>query len=77
MGCICIIIYWTISRDTKYVIYTAFTLCLVSMALALPFPESPRLLLSQGKTQEFKEALDMMAKWNGKKIAWEGVDLDG
>ena len=43
----------------------------------MPFPESPRLLLAQGKADEFKKALDMLARWNGKtKIDWDLVKVE-
>ena len=58
-------------------IVTGYVMCMVSTSLALPFPESPRWLLSVGKTEEFKKAIDMMARWNGKKVDWSELDLQG
>ena len=56
--------------------FTGYLWCVISMILVLPFPESPRLLLAQGKLQEFKKALDMLASWNNCKINWDQFDLE-
>ena len=75
--CFCISFYWAIGSHSSTMLVTGYVMCLVSTILTLPFPESPRFLLSVGKTEEFKKAIDMMARWNGKKVDWSGVDLQG
>ena len=68
--CFVIVFYWFIGRDSNYMVMAGYVTCLISTILSLPLPESPRFLLSIGKTEEFKKAIDMMARWNGKTIDW-------
>ena len=75
--CFCIAFYWAIGSNASTMVLIGYVMCLVSTILTLPFPESPRFLLSVGKTEEFKKAIDMMARWNGKKVDWSGIDLQG
>ena len=48
----CVIFYWVVSDETMYVSGFGYVLCLVTTGLAFVVPESPRLLVAQGKTAE-------------------------
>ena len=56
-------------------IITGYIITLITTMLVMPLPESPRFLLSLGKADEFKKALDKMARWNGRTIDWSTIDV--
>ena len=56
-------------------VITGYIITLITTTLVMPLPESPRFLLSLGKAEEFKQALDVMAKWNGRTIDWSTIDV--
>ena len=56
-------------------IITGYIITLITTMLVMPLPESPRFLLSLGKAEEFKQALDKMARWNGRTIDWSTIDV--
>ena len=52
-----------------------YIISIVSTIMIMPFPESPRLLLSQGREQELKAAIDFFASHNKKIVDWETINL--
>ena len=67
--------YWFIESDTVTTLSIGYLICIVTTVMILPFPESPRLLLAQGREQELKAAIDFFAKRNNKSIDWESINL--
>ena len=56
--------------------FSGFIHCVISFFITIFVPESPRLLLASGKSEEFKAAMNTLAKWNKKEIDWNSVRLD-
>ena len=73
--CINVLYFWLIGNSWFTMAFCGYILCVVSMLCTLPFPDSPRLLLAHGKEKEFKEAFDMLARWNGKTLDWSQIKL--
>lgn len=68
--CICILYYWLIGNNWFPLTATGCIISAVTALMTLPLPESPRLLLAQGRLEEAKACFDLIARWNGKKIDW-------
>jgi len=73
---LCTIYFWKISKDWFNFVLIGYILCILTTGLSLIVPESPRLLLAQGRIEEFKKALDFVAKVNFRpKFDWSKIDL--
>lgn len=64
--------FWLFGNEWVKVGYVGMGFCVLSMAATYFVPESPRLLLAQGKLDEFKRAIETLARWNRKKVEWSG-----
>ena len=53
-----------------------YIISIVTTMMILPFPESPRLLLSQGREEELKAAIDFFASSNKVTIDWDKINLE-
>ena len=62
---ICVIYFWVIGNEWYSMALSGYIICVLTTVISLIFPESPRMLLVQGKADEFKKAIDMLARWNG------------
>ena len=47
-----------------------YALCVATTIIAVPFPESPRLLLAHGKIDKLRKAIDILAWTNKVTIDW-------
>ena len=66
------IYYWKISKQWIWFSLIGFVWNIISAALTFWVPESPRFLLSIGKTDEAKASLEKIASWNRKELLnWE------
>ena len=66
------IYYWKISKQWIWFSLIGFVWNIISAALTFWVPESPRFLLSIGKTDEAKVSLEKIASWNRKELLnWE------
>ena len=52
------------------------TLSLITVLMTVFIPESPRLLLAQGKFEEAKACFDLLARWNGRSMDWKSIEVD-
>lgn len=74
-----VLYFWLIGNSWLTVGTIGLVYCLVSMLATFVVPESPRLLLAQGKVDRFKQAIDKLAWWNRTTVDWtsdEAIDLD-
>ena len=72
----CTIYFWKVSRDWFNFQLVGYILCLLTTALSFFMPESPRFLLAHGRIEEFKKAIDLVAKINFRtKFDWSKIDL--
>ena len=66
------IYYWKISKHWIWFSLVGFVWNIISATLTFWVPESPRFLLSIGKTDEAKVALEKIASWNRRELEnWE------
>ena len=66
------IYYWKISKQWIWFSLIGFVWNVISATLTFLVPESPRFLLSIGKIDEAKAALEKIARWNKKELLnWE------
>jgi p-aminobenzoyl-glutamate transporter AbgT len=71
-----VIYFWQIGNSWFNMALSGFIYCVISFIITLFVPESPRLLLANGKCDEFKAAMNTLARWNKKEINWNSVQLD-
>lgn len=50
-------------------------LCIVTTIAAVFIPESPRLLVAQGKVEEVQKSINFMARVNRKTVEWTAEEL--
>ena len=70
----CAIYFWLVSTN-----WLGFYMCgygMSAFALIGTFflPESPRYMLETGKMSELRQALEQIARWNGKTFEWDQFD---
>ena len=68
MMCICY--YWFIGNQAIHLVIAGYALCLVTTVMAIPLPESPRLLLAYGRVGEMRKAVEWLAWVNRVEIDW-------
>ena len=65
-----------IGNSWATIAFIGLILCVATTICSIPIPDSPRLLLAQGKEIEFKKAIDRLASWNKTKVDWSQIALE-
>ena len=65
------IYFWKISKLWYPFVAIGYVWNIISIILMYWVPESPRWLVSAGKLDEAREAFEVVAKWNSRKLIWD------
>ena len=65
------IYFWKISKLWYPFVAIGYVWNIISIILMFWVPESPRWLVSAGKLDEAREAFEVVAKWNSRKLIWD------
>ena len=67
----CALYFWQVSKEWLYVFLVGYAMQLFGLVAVFVLPESPNLSLEMGRLNELQATLEMVARWNRKKLEWD------